>query len=61
MGLMASNEEEIVLRRRSTKKLKCGCYQPFQDSRYGLGRRLHNQMKAPNKLRCTGCGTERTI
>ena len=54
-----SNEEEFV-RKRSTKKIACGCHHPFQDSRYGLGRRLHNQMKDPARWRCTGCGTEHT-
>ena len=55
---MPDKNDEITLRRRSTRKIKCGCYHPWQDSRYGLGRRLHNQMKDPDRWRCTGCGTE---
>ncbi len=33
----------------------CGCLSAFQDSRYGVGLRVHNSA-AKDTLRCTGCG-----
>ena len=56
-------EEDIALedvRVRGTRKVKCSCYNLFQDERYGPGRRLANKMKEANKCRCTVCGTEHT-
>lgn len=40
-----------------TKILPCVCFGPFQDDRYGTGKRVHNQtMKG---WRCTSCGREK--
>lgn len=37
----------------------CDCHHPFQDERYGYGRRLHNDSRKDGNLkgwRCTVCG-----
>lgn len=39
--------------------LKCGCKHPFQDTKYGVGNRVHNvggSKGSPNKVSCTVCG-----
>jgi len=39
--------------------LPCSCKHPFQDQRYGLGQRVHNQKK-DGARRCTVCGNVKT-
>lgn len=42
-----------------TKVIACTCKHEFQDKRYGIGQRVHNEMRADNKkglYRCTVCG-----
>ena len=41
-----------------TKILLCKCKHPFQDEKYGQGKRVHNTMRkdTKNKWRCTVCG-----
>lgn len=53
-------EESILddIKVRGTKKIACSCHNPFQDQRYGPGRRLANKMKDPGKSRCTVCRKE---
>ena len=42
--------------------LKCTCVHKFQDEKYGLYNRVHNQSgKESNKARCTVCGNVRDI
>ena len=36
--------------------LHCSCTHPYQDSLYGAGNRVFNQMHDPAKARCTVCG-----
>lgn len=45
-----------------TKIKPCSCVHDYQDTVYGKGMRVHNEMasKDPSKFRCTVCGTERT-
>ena len=57
---MADLTPEVDIRVRTTKKLACKCHQPYQDGKYGPGRRLANKMKDPGKWRCTGCGVVHT-
>lgn len=43
--------------------LRCGCSQLYQDSRYGIGLRVHtrtkqNKAEIDRSWRCTGCGRE---
>lgn len=53
---------EDPVRRKGTKRMKCECYQRFQDERYGLRVRIHNRMGIGGKeWRCTGCGTVKRI
>lgn len=44
----------------STKIMSCSCANRFQDSRYGVGKRVHNKMGmkpiADSSFRCTVCG-----
>lgn len=42
---------------KSIKKLKCDCYNPFQDKRYGAQMRIHN--KTIKGWRCTVCGKDK--
>ena len=34
----------------------CTCKHPFQDKRYGKGRRVHNEAGKQGSSRCTVCG-----
>jgi len=45
----------------ASKVLKCDCKHEFQDKRYGLQNRLHNETTKVNtpKWRCTVCTKER--
>jgi hypothetical protein len=40
----------------TTKIIRCTCKHPFQDSLYGIGNRLFNEMKS-GQFKCTVCGT----
>jgi hypothetical protein len=43
-----------------TKIMACSCYSPFQDQRYGHGKRLHNTAHKGNSIKgwaCTVCST----
>jgi hypothetical protein len=44
-----------------TRILKCGCDNPYQDARYGVGNRVHNGCDDSKHAgwRCTSCKTER--
>jgi hypothetical protein len=45
----------------ATKIISCNCKNEFQDTRYGQGRRVHNQMKdqgAQKQWRCAVCQKE---
>ena len=55
---MIEEAELADIKVRGTAKIKCSCYNAFQDERYGPGRRLANRMKEPGKSRCTVCGKE---
>ena len=54
-----SSEEEFVPKTTTTKKIRCTCYSPFQDKRYGPHKRLHNLKNKDKGWRCTVCGTQR--
>lgn len=39
--------------------LKCSCKHSYQDTKYGIGNRVHNvggSKGSPNKVSCTVCG-----
>ena len=39
-----------------TKILTCKCKHPYQDERYGAGKRVHNPMQTGSgKVRCSVC------
>lgn len=55
-------EEGFISIKRGTKIIRCTCYHPFQDEKYGKGLRVHNRRKKDGKeggWRCTVCGTTR--
>lgn len=37
----------------------CKCESEYQDKRYGLGQRLHNQSGKDSTSKCTICGTKK--
>lgn len=41
----------------------CTCKHPFQDEKYGLGKRVHNKLTTvrdrPQEYKCTVCGKVR--
>jgi hypothetical protein len=39
----------------------CSCANDYQDKVYGAGRRVFNSCKAGVAVRCTVCGTEKTV
>jgi len=43
--------------------LKCHCEHKYQDKKYGVGMRVHNECAEKNGrvMRCTVCGQERNI
>ena len=41
-------------------KLACTCKHQTQDEWYGVGIRVHNQMKDPTKYKCTVCSNIKT-
>lgn len=46
----------------TTRVLPCACQHPYQDSKYGIGHRLHNWARSALKTgawRCTVCKKER--
>ncbi len=49
----------------TTKVVKCTCVHPYQDAKYGKGKRIGNlsrgaqQKGSIEKYRCTVCGTMR--
>lgn len=51
---MAENKDHTG---KNTAVLECVCEHPFQDQRYGKGKRLHNPRK-DGKYCCTVCGRE---
>jgi len=57
---MEKTEEDIVVIERNIKILGCTCLHPYQDKRYGKGRRVHNK-KRDGKCTCTVCGTTKMI
>lgn len=45
------------------KIMPCTCVHPYQDAKYGIGRRVHNgcgSNKGSHGHRCTSCGAEKT-
>lgn len=44
----------------AVKILPCSCSSSYQDSRYGLGKRVCNKMEKERTFRCTVCGKEVT-
>jgi hypothetical protein len=43
----------------ATQVMLCGCQHEYQDKRYGLGKRVHNQTKKKT-WRCTVCEREKS-
>lgn len=41
--------------------LTCTCVHPYQESRYGPGKRVHNPTKDGKAWRCTVCRAEQTV
>jgi uncharacterized Zn finger protein len=42
-----------------TKIYACNCVQPYQDAKYGKGKRVHNVSQSKgnsHKIRCATCG-----
>lgn len=47
----------------TTRIMACSCQHPYQDSKYGVGNRLHNWARAALKTggwRCTVCKKEKS-
>lgn len=42
----------------TTKVIRCGCSSDYQDKKYGMKNRLHNQ--ARDGWTCTVCGKKKT-
>jgi hypothetical protein len=40
---------------------QCGCKNAYQDKKYGVGQRVHNEQggKSKGKVRCSSCGTSK--
>jgi|APFre7841882630_1041343.scaffolds.fasta_scaffold116698_2 hypothetical protein len=59
------NKENFEERERytSVKILYCGCKHSYQDQKYGIGKRVFNQLAVADKdnpkYRCTVCKNER--
>lgn len=43
---------------KEMKVINCSCNHPYQDKRYGIGKRVGNSTKKENTYRCTVCGKE---
>ena len=56
---MSENNDEIVIRKATTRKMRCSCYHIFQDRKYGKGYRLHNLKAKDSGWRCTVCGSSK--
>lgn len=41
--------------------LSCDCNHPFQETRYGHGKRLHNRSGKGGKAACTVCSRSKTL
>lgn len=63
-ALKYGKEEIVPVKARGTKRIRCRCYNLFQDERYGAGIRVHNRMvkgalSSGQWWRCACCGMEK--
>lgn len=60
---MTQNTDKLLSKIKTTEILPCNCKHEFQDTKYGIGKRLHNFASGLNASRggwrCTVCGTNR--
>ena len=58
---MSKDTDEAVRRSNSAIIKRCSCPHPYQDKRYGRGRRVHNSrgMKSGKGSRCTVCSSNK--